>query len=79
MIVGAAVNEPTRITCEVDAFPKPKEGEWQWTVNNSVGTVEVRQSINLHSDYQLHSKINVLSQCTKNLVLYKTKQDNSSV
>lgn len=41
MIVGAAVNEPTRITCEVDAFPKPKQDEWQWTVNNSVGTVEV--------------------------------------
>lgn len=41
MIVGAAVNEATRITCEVDAFPKPKGGEWQWIVNNSAGTVEV--------------------------------------
>lgn len=41
VIVGAAMNEPMRITCEVDAYPKPKADEWRWTVNNSLGSVKV--------------------------------------
>ncbi|XP_050561396.1 synaptogenesis protein syg-2 isoform X1 [Spodoptera frugiperda] len=38
-IVGAAINEPTKVTCEVDAFPPPKN--FQWTLNNSMGTSEI--------------------------------------
>ncbi|XP_075972133.1 kin of IRRE-like protein 2 isoform X2 [Anticarsia gemmatalis] len=39
VIVGAAINEPTKVTCEVDAFPAPKN--FQWTLNNSMGTLEI--------------------------------------
>ncbi|XP_026326855.1 nephrin-like [Hyposmocoma kahamanoa] len=38
-IVGAALNEAAKVTCEVDAFPLPKN--FQWTLNNSMGTVEL--------------------------------------
>ncbi|XP_059051345.1 synaptogenesis protein syg-2-like [Achroia grisella] len=38
-IVGAAFNEAAKVTCEVDAFPPPKN--FQWTLNNSLGTVEL--------------------------------------
>ncbi|XP_014358166.2 nephrin [Papilio machaon] len=38
-LVGAAVNEAAKVTCEVDAFPPPKN--FQWTLNNTVGTVEL--------------------------------------
>ncbi|CAB3228781.1 unnamed protein product [Arctia plantaginis] len=39
VIVGAAINEPTKVVCEVDAFPPPKN--FQWTLNNSMGTLEI--------------------------------------
>lgn len=38
-IVGAALNEAAKVTCEVDAFPLPKN--FQWTLNNSMSTVEL--------------------------------------
>ncbi|XP_039746464.1 hemicentin-1-like [Pararge aegeria] len=38
-IVGAAINEAARVACEVDAFPIPTN--FQWTLNNSVGMVEL--------------------------------------
>ncbi|XP_049865567.1 synaptogenesis protein syg-2-like [Pectinophora gossypiella] len=38
-IVGAALNEAAKVTCEVDAFPPPKN--FQWTLNNSMGTMEL--------------------------------------
>ncbi|XP_073967206.1 protein turtle-like [Choristoneura fumiferana] len=38
-LVGAALNEVARVTCEVDAFPPPKN--FQWTLNNSMGTTEL--------------------------------------
>ncbi|CAG9563425.1 unnamed protein product [Danaus chrysippus] len=38
-IVGAAINEAVRISCEVDAFPLPKN--FQWTLNNTLGTTEL--------------------------------------
>ncbi|XP_026491484.2 nephrin-like [Vanessa tameamea] len=38
-IVGAAINEAARVACEVDAFPVPKN--FQWTLNNTMGTVEL--------------------------------------
>ncbi|XP_072941925.1 kin of IRRE-like protein 2 [Epargyreus clarus] len=38
-IVGAAINEPARVACEVDAFPPPKN--FQWTLNNTLGTIEL--------------------------------------
>ncbi|CAG9792224.1 unnamed protein product [Diatraea saccharalis] len=41
-VVGAAINEPAKVTCEVDAFPPPKN--FQWTLNNSMGTVELDAS-----------------------------------
>ncbi|KAL4709359.1 hypothetical protein ACJJTC_007091 [Scirpophaga incertulas] len=39
VIVGAAFNEAAKVTCEVDAYPPPKN--FQWTLNNSMGTVEL--------------------------------------
>ncbi|XP_048481086.1 synaptogenesis protein syg-2 [Plutella xylostella] len=39
LIVGAALNEAVRVTCEVDGFPIPKN--FQWTLNNSMGTQEL--------------------------------------
>ncbi|XP_028164634.1 hemicentin-1-like, partial [Ostrinia furnacalis] len=41
-IVGAAFNEAAKVTCEVDAFPPPKN--FQWTLNNSMGTTELDAS-----------------------------------
>ncbi|KAL0884209.1 hypothetical protein ABMA27_016211 [Loxostege sticticalis] len=41
-IVGAAFNEAAKVTCEVDAFPPPKN--FQWTLNNSMGTTELDPS-----------------------------------
>ncbi|CAH0721447.1 unnamed protein product, partial [Brenthis ino] len=41
-IVGAAINEAARVACEVDAFPPPEN--FQWTLNNSLGTVELPTS-----------------------------------
>ncbi|XP_041972708.1 nephrin-like [Aricia agestis] len=38
-IVGAAINEVTRVACEVEAFPPPKT--FQWMLNNSMGTLEI--------------------------------------
>lgn len=38
-IVGAALNEAARVACEVDAFPAPDN--FQWTLNNSLGMVEL--------------------------------------
>ncbi|XP_063636218.1 nephrin-like [Cydia splendana] len=38
-IVGAALHESARVACEVDAYPAPKN--FQWTLNNSMGTVEL--------------------------------------
>ncbi|KAJ2950567.1 hypothetical protein O0L34_g8813 [Tuta absoluta] len=38
-IVGAALNEAAKVTCEVDAFPPPKN--FHWTLNNSMGTLEL--------------------------------------
>ncbi|XP_053600327.1 nephrin-like isoform X1 [Plodia interpunctella] len=38
-IVGAAFNEAAKVTCEVNAFPPPKN--FQWTLNNSLGTIEL--------------------------------------
>ncbi|CAG9563457.1 unnamed protein product [Danaus chrysippus] len=38
-IVGVAVNEAARVSCEVDAFPLPKN--FQWTLNNTLGTTEL--------------------------------------
>lgn len=44
-IVGAALNEAAKVTCEVDAFPPPKN--FQWTLNNSMGTVEIEAVRNI--------------------------------
>ncbi|KAG6463570.1 hypothetical protein O3G_MSEX013951, partial [Manduca sexta] len=41
-IVGAAFNEPATVKCEVDAFPPPKN--FQWTLNNSLGSIELEPS-----------------------------------
>ncbi|XP_045491964.1 hemicentin-2-like [Colias croceus] len=41
-IVGAAINEAARVTCEVDAFPPPKN--FQWVLNNTMGTKEIDPS-----------------------------------
>lgn len=38
-MVGVGINEEATITCEVDAFPQPEN--FQWTLNNSMGTVEL--------------------------------------
>ncbi|CAG9563466.1 unnamed protein product [Danaus chrysippus] len=38
-ILGIAVNEAARVSCEVDAFPLPKN--FQWTLNNTLGTTEL--------------------------------------
>ncbi|XP_028025844.1 nephrin-like [Bombyx mandarina] len=42
MVVGAAINEPASVKCDVDAFPPPKN--FQWTLNNSMGTVDIEPS-----------------------------------
>ncbi|GBP54529.1 hypothetical protein EVAR_43400_1 [Eumeta japonica] len=39
IIVGAALEEATRVLCEVDAYPAPKN--FQWMLNNSMGTKEL--------------------------------------
>lgn len=50
IIVGAAINEATKVACEVDAFPPPKN--FQWTLNNSMGTLEIEAvSITLLSTF----------------------------
>ncbi|XP_050679946.1 nephrin-like [Leptidea sinapis] len=41
-IVGAAINEAAKVLCEVDAFPPPKN--FQWTLNNTLGTIELDNS-----------------------------------
>ncbi|RVE52253.1 hypothetical protein evm_003043 [Chilo suppressalis] len=41
-VVGAAINEPAKVKCEVDAFPPPNS--FEWTLNNSMGTVELEPS-----------------------------------
>ncbi|CAH2092461.1 unnamed protein product [Euphydryas editha] len=38
-IVGAAINEEARVACDVDAFPPPTN--FQWILNNTIGTVEL--------------------------------------
>ncbi|XP_022829221.1 nephrin-like isoform X1 [Spodoptera litura] len=38
-IIGAALQEPTTVTCEVDAFPPPDT--FEWTLNNSAGSIKV--------------------------------------
>ncbi|XP_045520982.1 hemicentin-1-like [Pieris brassicae] len=38
-IVGAAINEAAKVTCEVDAFPPPKN--FQWVLNNTSATKEL--------------------------------------
>ncbi|CAK1578731.1 unnamed protein product [Parnassius mnemosyne] len=39
VIIGAAINEAAKVTCEVNAFPAPEN--FQWTLNNTMGTVEL--------------------------------------
>ncbi|KAL0839863.1 hypothetical protein ABMA28_016487 [Loxostege sticticalis] len=38
-IIGAAVQEPSSVVCEVDAFPPPDT--FEWTLNNSAGSTKV--------------------------------------
>lgn len=57
-IVGAAINEPTKVTCEVDGFPPPKN--FQWTLNNSMGTSEIEpvSTIKFIMDVNVHCTLN---------------------
>ncbi|CAG9563424.1 unnamed protein product [Danaus chrysippus] len=38
-IIGAALQEPSKVECEVDAFPPPDT--FEWTLNNSAGSIKV--------------------------------------
>lgn len=38
-MIGAAVQEPSSVVCEVDAFPPPDT--FEWTLNNSAGSTKV--------------------------------------
>ncbi|KAJ0179571.1 hypothetical protein K1T71_005283 [Dendrolimus kikuchii] len=38
-IIGAALQEPSQVVCEVDAFPPPST--FEWTLNNSAGSIKV--------------------------------------
>ncbi|CAG9563537.1 unnamed protein product [Danaus chrysippus] len=38
-IIGAALQEPSKVECEVDAFPPPET--FEWTLNNSEGSIKV--------------------------------------
>ncbi|CAB3235730.1 unnamed protein product [Arctia plantaginis] len=38
-IMGAALQEPTTVTCEVEAYPPPET--FEWTLNNSAGSIKV--------------------------------------
>ncbi|CAG9563369.1 unnamed protein product [Danaus chrysippus] len=38
-IIGAALQEPTKVECEVDAFPPPNT--FEWTLNNSAGSITI--------------------------------------
>lgn len=38
-LIGAALQEPTSVECEVDAFPPPDT--FEWTLNNSAGSIKV--------------------------------------
>lgn len=62
-IVGAAINEPTKVTCEVDGFPPPKN--FQWTLNNSMGTSEIEPV----STRKFIMEVNVLVHCTLNRII----------
>ena len=48
-IVGAAISEAARVACEVDAFPPPEN--FQWTLNNSLGTVELEMVSYMYEIY----------------------------
>ncbi|XP_060800752.1 nephrin [Amyelois transitella] len=38
-MIGAALQEPSSVVCEVDAFPPPDT--FEWTLNNSAGSIKV--------------------------------------
>ncbi|XP_037297384.1 LOW QUALITY PROTEIN: nephrin [Manduca sexta] len=38
-LIGAALQEPSSVLCEVDAYPPPNT--FEWTLNNSVGFIKV--------------------------------------
>ncbi|KAG6449090.1 hypothetical protein O3G_MSEX005881 [Manduca sexta] len=38
-LIGAALQEPSSVVCEVDAYPPPNT--FEWTLNNSVGFIKV--------------------------------------
>ncbi|KAJ2950566.1 hypothetical protein O0L34_g8812 [Tuta absoluta] len=38
-LIGAALQEPSSVECEVDAFPPPDT--FEWTLNNSAGSIKV--------------------------------------
>ncbi|CAH2092441.1 unnamed protein product [Euphydryas editha] len=38
-LIGAALQEPSKVECEVDAFPPPTT--YEWTLNNSAGSIKV--------------------------------------
>ncbi|XP_050679951.1 nephrin-like isoform X2 [Leptidea sinapis] len=38
-LIGAALQEPSMVECEVDAFPPPDT--FEWTLNNSAGSIKV--------------------------------------
>ncbi|XP_047545511.1 nephrin-like [Vanessa atalanta] len=38
-LIGAALQEPSKVECEVDAFPPPDT--FEWTLNNSAGSIKV--------------------------------------
>lgn len=44
-LIGAALQEPSKVECEVDAFPPPDT--FEWTLNNSVGSIKVDPVSNL--------------------------------
>lgn len=37
--MGAALQEPTTVTCEVEAYPPPET--FEWTLNNSAGSIKI--------------------------------------
>ncbi|CAH2236074.1 jg3648 [Pararge aegeria aegeria] len=38
-MIGAALQEPSKVECDVDAFPPPDT--FEWTLNNSAGSIKV--------------------------------------
>lgn len=38
-MIGAALQESTSVTCDVEAFPPPDT--FEWTLNNSAGSIKV--------------------------------------